>query len=229
MRTIDLATLETIGRGEYAHTWLLAFDIPDGSPPVSTTFGFWPGAGIITVSGVDYVGAGSLISIEQIDMGVDLSASPLTVSLRAVSENLTPDVLATIDDYAYKNRPARLSLAYFNPLTGALITTFLWWQGYIDVVSHEEQIGGDYILRATLEPKSLDHSRIGHRMRSDTDQKLIDATDLFFEHAATVASEEIKYGGSNTLSSSSVTKRQPGSSGGSTSSSSAGGWTKRMP
>lgn len=189
MRNIDSGTLEAIGRGEYAHAWLLLFDLSEG------LFGFWPGAGTLNISGVNYTGAGSLLTIEQIDMGVDLSASPLTVSLRAVPESsLTPDVLATIDTYGYKNRPARLSLAYFNPVTGAVVTVIPWWQGYIDVVDHQEQIGLEYKLVARLEPRSLDHSRIGYRMRSDADQRLIDADDAFFEHAATTPTEQLPYG-----------------------------------
>lgn len=223
MRTISADTLESIKRGDFAHTWLIDFNLPEG------IFGFWPGTGNLVVSGITYVGAGSLLSIDQIDMGVDLSSSPLSVSLRAVPDtSLSPDLLASIDDYSYKNRPARLHLAYFSPSTGDAITVILWWQGYIDVVNHQEQIGGEYVLLATLEPRSLDHSRIGYRMRSDTDQKLIDATDLFFEHAATTGTEEIKYGGANTLGSNSISKRQPGTSSGGSGSTSAGGWTKRQ-
>src|SRR5262245_33428438 len=138
MRTIDITTLETIGRGDYAHTWLLLFDFPEG------LFGFWGGAGTLTLAGQPYTGAGSLIEIAQLDMGSELAASPLTVSLRALPETaLSPDVLATIDNYAYKNRPVTLSLVYFNPSTGAVATAFTWWQGYVDVIDHQETVAGE--------------------------------------------------------------------------------------
>ena len=219
MIPIALPTLEAIGRGEYANTLLLLFDLPEGQ------FGFWPGIGTLNVGGFDYVGAGSLLTIEQIQTGVDISASPLNVTLRAVpvvtpegDTPLSPDVLATIDNYAYKNRPARLSYAWFNPATGALVTVVLWWQGYIDTIEHNEVVGGDYALVARLEPVSLDHSRIGYRMRSDTDQKLIDPTDKFFEHAAVTGTEEIKYGASDVAA---ETQQQ--------SQASVGGWVKRTP
>ena len=189
MRNISTPTLQAIGRGEYAHTWLIPFDFPEG------LFGFWGGAGTLTISGVNYTGAGSLLSIDQIDMGVDLAASPITVTLRAVPESsLTPDVLANIDNYAYKNRPATLSLVYFNPVDGTIVTVIPWWQGYVDIIDHQEQVGGEYTLIGRLEPKSLDHSRIGHRMRSDADQRLIDPNDAFFEHAAITPSEQLPYG-----------------------------------
>jgi hypothetical protein len=189
VHNLDPAVLSEIAKGAYAHTLLLLFDLPEG------LFGFWGGYGTLTVNGVPYVGAGSLIELQAINMGTDLSASPLTVKLRAVPETeLSPDVLATIDNYAYKNRPAHVTLAYFDRVTGGLVTAIQWWQGYIDVVSHEEIVGGEYVLTARLEPLSLDHSRTGYRMRSDADQKLIDGADRFFEHAAITATQNIPYG-----------------------------------
>ena len=189
MRDIDPTILAQIAKGAYANTLLLLFDLPEG------LFGFWNGYGTLTVNSIPYVGAGSLIEISQFNLGTDLSASPMTVNLRAVPETeLSPDLLATIDSYAYKNRPAHLSLCWFDPVTGAVVTVIQWWQGYIDLITHEQTIGGDYVLVAHLEPMSLDHSRLGYRMRSDSDQKLIDPGDRFFEHAAITASQQIPYG-----------------------------------
>lgn len=189
MYEIPPSTLASIAGGQYAAAILVLFDLPEG------LHGFWPGFGTLTVSGVVYIGCRSLLEIEQVNMGVDLSASPLTLRLRSQpEEGLSPDVLAQIDDYAYKNRPARLTLAYFDPATGALAASFLWWQGYIDLIEHDETVGGPYALVARLEPASLDHSRVGYRMRADADQKLIDPDDRFFEHAATTGTEQIPYG-----------------------------------
>lgn len=188
-RDIDSGTLAQIEQGAYPHNWLLLFDLPSG------LYGFHLGHGPLEVNGQLYVGAGSLIGIEAIGAGIDLAASPLRVTLRAVPESaLTPDVLATVDNEAYKNRPVTLSLAYFNRATGAVANVYRWWSGYVDTIQHNEQIGGEYVLTATLEPRSLDHSRRGFRMRSDADQKLLDPTDRFFEHAATTPSEELPYG-----------------------------------
>jgi hypothetical protein len=189
MQNIDATILAKIASGAYVNAMLLLFDLPEGF------FGFWSGIGKLTISGIDYVGAGSLIEVAQLNMGTDLSASPITVRLRAVPETaLTLDVLATIDNYAYKNRPAHLTLAYFDPVTGALVTAIQWWQGFIDVIEHDQTVGGEYALIAHLEPLSLDHSRTGYRMRSDTDQRLIDPADRFFEHAAITAQQNLPYG-----------------------------------
>lgn len=188
-REIDATTLGTIQSGGYPRTNLLLFDL------AGVLYGFWSGAGTLNVSGVDYVGSGSLIQVEALSAGVELSASPLQVTLRSVPETaLSPDVLATIDDEAYKNAPAYLSRAYFNRDTGMPVNVFRLWRGYVDIVRHEWTVGGDYILTGMLEPRSLDHSRRGVRTRSDADQKLLDPTDRFFEHAATVVTEKLPYG-----------------------------------
>lgn len=189
MQPIDPTVLAQIAKGAYTSTQLLLFDLVEG------LYGFWGGHGPLSVSGVQYVGAGSLIDVSVLSLGADLAASPITVRLRAVPESaLTEDILASIDNYGYKNRPVHLSLAYFDPVTGAMVTSLQWWQGFIDLIEHERTVGGDYALVAHLEPLSLDHARLGYRMRSDVDQKLIDPTDRFFEHAAVTATQTLPYG-----------------------------------
>lgn len=189
MRAISTADLGNLAKGNFITTWLLLLDWPTG------LLGFWPGYGDISVGGQVYHGTGSLLSIEQINLGLELTASPVNVSLRAVPNTaLSPDILAHIDDYIYKNRAAYLDLAWFSKTTGALLQHVRWWQGYIDTIEHNETIGGDYTLTGRLEPASLDHSRIGYRMRSDVDQKMLDPADRFFEHAALVPTEDIDYG-----------------------------------
>jgi hypothetical protein len=189
VQTIDPSVLAQIAKGAYASTHLLLFDLVEG------LFGFWGGYGPITVNSIPYVGAGSLIEISQINLGSDLAASPLTITLRALPETaLSTDVLASIDNYGYKNRPAHLSLAYFDPVAGVIVTAIQWWQGYIDTITHSQTVGGNYTLSANLEPLSLDHSRIGYRMRSDADQKRIDPADRFFEFAAVTATQKLPYG-----------------------------------
>jgi len=189
MRDIDNIELGKIKSGDYAKAELILFDLVEG------LFGFWRGSGPLTVNGITYTGAGSLLEIDAVNAGVDLSASPLNVKLRAIPEtDLSPDLLATIDSYGYKDRPVTLSFAYFDRTNGSLALTVPVWRGYVDKVDHDETVGGDYVLIGRLEPRSLDHSRTGHRTRSDADQRAMDPNDRFFEHAATVHTETLYYG-----------------------------------
>lgn len=189
MQDIDPDILAAIDAGDYPSAELILFDL------VSGLYGFWPGKGPLTVDGVVYVGAGSLLELLAVDEGVDLSASALSVKLRAVPEApLSPDILATIDDETYKGRPVTISTAYFDRITGDIVTVVRMWAGYVDFIDHEGTIGADYTLVGRLEPRSLDHSRRGIRVRGDADQRLLDPDDAFFEHAATTPSEILPYG-----------------------------------
>lgn len=194
MQPYDPDVLLALAASEYAHAELILFDLP-----TSGLQGFWRGIGPLEVDGVTYVGAGSLIELQQIDYGVELTASPISIKLRAVPETpLTPDILATIDDENYKGATVYISLAYFDRTTGAIITTMRQWRGYVDYVEHTGTVGDDYALVGRLEPRSLDHSRANTRVRGDADQKLLDAADVFFEHAATTPTETLPYGRSTT-------------------------------
>lgn len=186
---IDTGDLSVIAAGGYASTYTLLFDLPTGIK------GFWGGSGLLTIDGIDYVGAGSLIQMEALAAGTDLSASPVSVTLRAVPEQgLTPDVLATIDDEDYKGRPAAIGVVFFARNDGTLKLMLPRWRGYIDTVTHDWDVGANNVLTGSLEPRSLDHSRRGFRVRGDADQRLIDPDDTFYLHAATVASEQVTYG-----------------------------------
>src|SRR3954468_5436220 len=100
MQDLDPALTGALAASQYAHAELLLFDLPSG------LWGFWRGIGKLNVNGVDYVGAGSLLELQQLDFGVELSASAIALKLRAVPEtSVTPDILATIDNENYKGRP----------------------------------------------------------------------------------------------------------------------------
>lgn len=186
---ITTEELDNIHAGKYVHNWFILFEFPSG------LYGFHMGSGTYNLEGQDYHGAGSVLEMEQMDSGVDLSASPILLRMRANPEaGLTVDVLASVDNEQYKNAPVSLTLVYFDPAVGEPVLVLPWWRGKVDKIPHKHVPGGEYALEATLEPVSLDHSRRGFRMRSDADQKLIDPTDRFFEHSATVMTEDLPYG-----------------------------------
>lgn len=195
MRDITGTDLENVAAGNWVKNWFIRFDF-DGD-----LYGIHAGTfGTINFEGLDYAGAGSLLEIEQIDQSVDLSASPIVVRLRAQpdDEGLTPDVLATIDTQPWKNAPVTLTRVYFDPATGAVVKATQWFGGFVDTIEHDENVGGEYALVGTFEPRSLDHSRRGHRMSGDADQRLIDADDAFFEHSARTRTEKLTYGRATT-------------------------------
>lgn len=199
MKTIDSGKLADIGDGLYIRGDGILFDFPSG------LHGFWKGVGPLTVSGVLYNGAGSLLEVEALNSGVDLSASAISVKLRAIPETaLSGDVLATIEDESYKGRPVIITRFYFRRDTGVMTLALVLWRGYVDNIDHNRTVGADYTLVAHLEPRSIDHSRQGFRVRGDADQRLIDPADAFYEHAATTPTEILPYGRASTATAAST-------------------------
>lgn len=189
MRIYSAGTLAALAAGRLVERGLLLFDFPSG------LYGFWTGAGPITIEGQTYTGAGSLIEVDSIGSSAGLSAVPLVLRLTAVpSSDLSPDVLASIEQEQYHQRPITISTAYFDPDTRGLIAVERVYRGYIDQITHQLQAGGGAVLEAHCESRSLDHARTGFRRRSDADQRRIDAADASFEHAAVVGSVDIYWG-----------------------------------
>ncbi|MCL8385575.1 DUF2163 domain-containing protein [Xanthobacter aminoxidans] len=189
MRSFNATTLAKLDAGAIVTRGLLLFDFPSG------LYGFWDGVGTLTYSGVDYVGAGRLISADAIGLVGDLSASSITLTLSAIPDaGLDPDVLATLEAEVYHQRPVTLSRAYIDPDTRALISVERVFRGYVDQVSHEYTIGGGSVLTCAVESRARDNTRKGWRTRSDADQKRIDASDGGMRHA-TIAGKQVIYWG----------------------------------
>lgn len=179
MRAYDSDTLTMLQSGRCAERDMVLFDFASG------LYGFWTGAGTLEYSGVTYVGAGKLISADEGSYEMGLAPSSLSLSLSSIPDSdLTPDVLATIEAEDYHQRPVTIMRAYIHPDTRALLSVERLWRGYLDQITHDLQAGGGATLTATLESRFRDHTRVGHRIRSDADQRLIDPDDGFYLHAA---------------------------------------------
>ena len=157
--------------------------------------GFWTGLGPFTYNGVTYVGAGSLISIEGIQQGSDQSAVQVVGRLTSIpNTDLTPDILATIENETYHQRPATITTAYFDPDSTGFLGAEVEYRGYIDRIVHSENHNGDAVLEVHLESRFRDHQRAGYRMRSHNDQQRIAPGDMGLMHLAMVEHESVSFG-----------------------------------
>jgi len=157
--------------------------------------GFHTGLGNFTFNGTNYVGAGSLIEIEGLKQTADLSSVQMIGRLTSIpNTDLTPDVLATIENEIYHQRLCSLSTAYFNADNGALLNVELEYEGYIDQILHTETIDGRACLEVHLESRFRDHQRSGYRLRSNLDQQRIDATDNGLKYVTKVEDEHVLFG-----------------------------------
>lgn len=180
MRAYDSGTLALLASGRMVTHALVQFDFPSG------TYGFWDGAGKLEFGGLTYVGAGSLIGIDEVELPGSLESSALKLTLTSVANtDLTPDTLASIESEQYHRRPVTLRRAYIHPDTRAVVSVERVWRGYLDQVAHDVAIGGQAVLTVVCESVARDLTRRGWRVSSDVDQRRIDATDGGMRHATT--------------------------------------------
>ena len=87
-----------------------------------------------------------------------------------------------------------LAVAYFNPTTFALLSVEVDYRGVIDRIVHKEQADGSAVLEMSLESRFRDHQKGGYRVRSDADQRRIDAADDGLRHVTKVVNEQVIFG-----------------------------------
>ncbi len=189
-RLISTALQEQLSRGIIARTEMVLFDLPAPFGMV----GFFSGIGTIVFGDVTFHGAGTLFDIQRIGGSLDGAAVGLSVRLNGdAREGLDATALASIETVPYQGRSFWLYRRYMQPETYAEIATELFFRGYIDTIDHNISEGGEAYLEAKIESRSLDLGRSGYRMRTDTDQRLLDANDGFFRNIGTVSKREIKW------------------------------------
>lgn len=169
---------------------MILFDFPEGY------FGFWTGIGPLSWNSIGFTGAASLIEVEKNEENTELESNGVTARLRSYPEaGITPDVLASIETYAYRNRPVTIYRALLNITTLALIDDpVVEWRGLVDQFSHEEKGDGDYTLIGKFVSRALDYSRRGPMIRSSHHQNLISAGDLFFDYVGVAGTAQIYFG-----------------------------------
>ena len=156
------------------------------------TYGFCSASSEIEYGGLTYV-PGGIIDISAINGQWSMNSQGLTLTLAArADDGLTPDVLATVQDEGWHQRPVIIKEAIYDPETYELLLVETIYRGRIDTLNFQD--GSDCKLVANCESLAMDNNREGYRMRSNNDQHLINAGDNFFSFAETEARTVVQWG-----------------------------------
>ncbi|SKA30988.1 DUF2163 domain-containing protein [Consotaella salsifontis] len=186
MRSLPEAVLAKLDAGLIVTRGLMRFDFGGG------TYAFWTGTQPLTYEGLTYL-PGSIIEVEAVHGSWGMDAEGMKITLAAAPDDgLTPDVLATIEQEDYHQRPVTISDLYIDPDTRQILFREPVYRGYVDVIEHDD--GPEPKLIASCESRALDNQREGYRMRSTADQALIHDGDLFFQHAEVAGKQELWWG-----------------------------------
>ena len=155
----------------------------------SGNLNLWSGIGDLTVSGVDYVGAGSLLSIGEIAETSELSANGITVTLSGV----TSPLLSKARDEDYQGRELKVLLGAMDAVNGVISNPVVVFSGFMDTMVIND--GGETsTIQVTVENRLIEFERTRVRRYTAEDQKIDFPTDKGLEFVAEMEEKEIVWG-----------------------------------
>jgi hypothetical protein len=156
-------------------------------PPVRV----WGGYHEITLGGnsFDPIGDRGLVQVTGGALGD--AAQNITLTLSGID----PETLALLEAAEVSGAPAVLWRLIFSGDGNTLLSANVWARGRLDQLETEEEIGGTATIKAQLETAAKGLGRRGARMRSDADQRLIDADDGFFKNVSFAGEKTLYWGG----------------------------------
>ena len=155
----------------------------------SGNLNLWSGIGDLTVDSVDYVGAGSLLSIGEIAETSELSANGITVTLSGV----TSPLLSKARDEDYQGRELKVLLGAMDAANGVISDPVVVFSGFMDTMVIND--GGETAtIQVTVENRLIEFERTRVRRYTAEDQKIDYPTDKGLEFVAEMAEKEIIWG-----------------------------------
>lgn len=158
-----------------------------GTPAIRVWGGWHP----ITFDGrtFDPVGDRALVQVAGGALGG--AAQNITLTLSGID----PETLALLDATEVAGAPAVLWRLIFSSDGNTLLDFHVWARGRLDMLERVEKVGGTASIIAQLETAAIGLGRRGGRMRSDADQRLIDAADGFFKNLSFAGEKTLYWGG----------------------------------
>jgi hypothetical protein len=149
----------------------------------------WGGIGNLTAGSVDYVGAGTLLSISGIAETTELQANGATVQLSGVTEPL----LSKARDEDYQGRELKILLGTMNSENTLISSPFIIFSGFMDTMTITDA-GETSSIRVTVENRLIEFERSRQRRYTAEDQKIAYPNDKGLEFVSEIAEKEIIWG-----------------------------------
>lgn len=155
----------------------------------SGNLNLWNGIGNLTVDSVDYVGAGTLLSISAISESAELTANGITVALSGVTEPL----ISKARDEDYQGRELKVLLGIINEDGTVSVDPVVVFSGFMDTMVLND--GGETAtIQVTVENRLIEFERTRIRRYTAEDQKIDYPNDKGLEFVAEMAEKEIVWG-----------------------------------
>jgi hypothetical protein len=155
----------------------------------SGALNLWNGIGDLTVSGVDYVGAGTLLQISSMKESADLAANGMNVTLSGITEPL----ISKARDEDYQGRELKILLGAMDSTNSVISSPVIIFNGFMDTMSIQDGAETATITVA-VENRLIEFQRSRIRRYTAEDQKIDYPTDKGLEFVAEIAEKEIVWG-----------------------------------
>lgn len=184
MKPIAPAALDAIEAGDVIVSGAVAVLC---DPPVRV----WGGHGVIEIDGEEFEGVGDR-GLAQVSAGaLGSSAQGLELKLSGVDA----ETLALLDASSVRAAPVILWRQIFDGSGTTLLDAQVYTRGRVDELPTEEQMGGEAVITAKVESAARGLGRRGGRLRSDADQRLVDAADGGLSRVSFAGQKTLYWGG----------------------------------
>lgn len=152
----------------------------------SGTVRLWNGTHDAVIEGETYTGAGSLLSISEVEETSEIAARGVSMTL----SGLDSSILSVALQENYQNRTARV---LFGTVSGATYTAYTLFKGRMDVMTVSE--GADTAtVNITAENALIDLERARSIRYTSEAQKQLYPTDKGLDYVADLQDKEILWG-----------------------------------
>ena len=162
----------------------------------SGNINLWSGIGNLTVVGVTYAGAGSLLSVSDIQESTEVRANGIQVSLSGISSTL----ISKARDEDYQGRDLTVLLGAMDTSNSVISSPAVVFSGFMDTMTINDA-GETAIITVTAENRLIEFEKTRVRRLTAEDQKIDFPNDKGLEFVAEMAEKEIFWGNGPVISS----------------------------
>lgn len=152
----------------------------------SGTVRLWNGTHDAQIESNTFTGAGSLLSISDVEETGEIAARGVTMTLSGLDTSFVSTALAE----NYQNRHARI---LFGTISGSTYTAYTLFRGRMDVMTISEGAESATIT-LTAENRLIDLERARSYRYTSEDQKALYPNDLGLDYVADLQEKEILWG-----------------------------------
>jgi len=160
----------------------------------SGNLNLWNGIGDLTVDSVDYVGAGTLLSVGEISETSELAANGMNLALSGVTEPL----ISKARDEDYQGRELKVLMGAMDDSNSVIADPVIIFSGFMDTMVIND--GAETAtIQVSVENRLIECERNRVRRYTSEDQKIDYPNDKGLEFVAEIAEKEITWGRRNIL------------------------------